>query len=168
MTKTYDKTREEYLEIDRMINEGLGGGDIYNSFDKKRLRIMPWEVRQILLMVHILLAIIWVGGVLFVGWGVFPAARTLTYKVQREFFHALMKWTHWLFTLAGAGVIATGTLLGTVGGPIKTWDDIWQTTYGHIWATAFIVATFTLLWGITFGYKQSMKVFSEEKRWIWK
>lgn len=129
---------------------------------------MPWEVRQILLMVHILLAIIWVGGVLFVGWGVFPAARTLTYKVQREFFHALMKWTHWLFTLAGTGVIATGTLLGTVGGPIKTWNDIWQTTYGHIWATAFIVATFTLLWGITFGYKQSMKVFSEEERWIWK
>src|SRR5690625_6649620 len=79
-----------------------------------------------------------------------------------------MKLTHWLFTVTGAGVMANGTLLGTVGGPIKTWDDIWQTTYGHIWATAFIVATFTLLWGITFGYKQSMKVFSEEERWIWK
>jgi len=39
MTKTYDKTREEYLEIDRMINEGLGGGDIYNSFDKKRYEL---------------------------------------------------------------------------------------------------------------------------------
>src|SRR5699024_12871696 len=108
MTKTYDKTREEYLEIDRMINEGLGGGDIYNSFDKKRyeltklpskknkhntripienekgLRIMLWEVRQILLIVHILLAIIWVGGVLVVGWGVFPAARTLMYIDKRD------------------------------------------------------------------------------------
>lgn len=129
---------------------------------------MPWEIRQILLMVHILLAIIWVGGVLFVGWGVFPAARVLAFDIQQKFFHALMKWTHWLFTLAGAGVIITGTLLGTIGGPLKTWDDILHTTYGHIWATAFIVASFSLLWGIAVGYKHSMKYFSNKEDWIWK
>src|SRR5699024_12263641 len=87
---------------------------------------------------------------------------------QVEFSDARMRWTHSLFSLARTGVLAPGSLLCTVGGPINTWDDIWQTTYGHIWATAFIVATFTVLWGITFGYKQSMKVVSEEERWIWK
>src|SRR5699024_8611915 len=109
---------------------------------------MPWEIRQILLMVHILLAIIWVGGVLFVGWGVFPAARVLAFDIQQMFFHALMKWTHWLVTLAAAGVIITGTLLGNIGGPLNAGNDILQTTYGYIWATAFIVASFSLLWGI--------------------
>lgn len=128
---------------------------------------MPWELRQALLIVHILLAVIWVGGVLFVGWGVFPAAGTLSFKVQRHFFHALMKWTHWLFTLIGVGVIATGTLLGTVGGPLKSWNDVWHTTYGHMWATAFIVASFTLLWGISVGYTHSMKLFSENEIWVW-
>ncbi|MBU5466113.1 hypothetical protein KQI49_04615 [Virgibacillus sp. MSJ-26] len=40
MSETYDKTREEYLEIDRMINEGLGGSGIYKSFDKKRYELI--------------------------------------------------------------------------------------------------------------------------------
>lgn len=129
---------------------------------------MPWEVRQILLILHILLAITWVGGVLFIGWGVFPVAKTFSFEVQRSFFHRLMKWTHGLFTLAGLGVIATGVLLGTIFGPINTWQDIWQTTYGHTWATAFCIAIFTLLWGAIVGYHHSMKIFSDKELWIWK
>lgn len=129
---------------------------------------MSWEIHQVLLIFHILLAIIWVGGVLFIGWGVFPAVKTFTFEVQREFFRALMKWTHWLFTLTGLGVIASGILLGTIGGPINTWQDVWHTTYGHILATAFCVAVLTLLWGATIGYHHSMKVFSDKELWVWK
>jgi len=62
---------------------------------------MLWAIRQLLLTVHILLAVIWVGGILFVGWGLFPAARKLSYSVQQKLFVAVMEWTHWLFTLAG-------------------------------------------------------------------
>src|SRR5690625_3197153 len=118
---------------------------------------MPWEIRQMLLMVHILLAIIWVGGVLFVGWGVFPAARVLAFDIQQKFFHALMKWTHWLFTLVGAGVIITGILLGTVGGALTTCGDTLHSTYGRLWATPSIVSSFSLRWGIAVGYSRFTK-----------
>lgn len=126
---------------------------------------MVWEIRQLVLFVHILLGIIWVGGVLFIGWGVFPAARNLVYQVQREFFLQLMRFTHWIFTGVGIAVIFTGILLGTVLGPIQSWEALWNTPYGNKWFTALVIGIFTLIWGVVFGYRQSMKVFSNVTLW---
>ncbi len=126
---------------------------------------MLWAIRQLLLTVHILLAVIWVGGILFVGWGVFPAARKLSYSVQQKLFVAVMEWTHWLFTLAGAGVILTGILLGTVFGPISSLHDIWSTTFGNLWMGAFLLALFALFWGAFVSYPMAMELFSEESIW---
>jgi len=126
---------------------------------------MVLEIRQLVLFVHILLAIIWVGGVLFVGWGVFPAAKKLALQVQREFLLTLMRFTHWIFTGAGIGVILTGILLGTLLGPIRNWDMVWNTSYGNIWFTALMIGVFTLAWGVVFGYRQFIKVFSDVKLW---
>lgn len=126
---------------------------------------MLWDIRQLLLAFHIFLAILWVGGVLFVGWGVFPAAQFLGYEIQRKFFHSLMQWTHWLFTALGSVVILTGILLGTAFGPISSWNNVFQTTYGNIWFTALIVGIFTLLWGVIIGYRYSMHVFNNIAIW---
>jgi putative copper export protein len=126
---------------------------------------MLWTIRQIVLAIHIFLAILWVGGVLFVGWGVFPATRFLAFETQRQLFIKLMGWTHWLFTFLGIGVIGTGVLLGTVFGPLSSWNDVLSTTYGNIWLTALIVGVFTLLWGIVFGYRYSMSVFNKQSIW---
>ncbi len=126
---------------------------------------MPWEIRQIILGIHIFLAISWVGGVFFIGWGVFPSVRKLAFAQQRQFFLALMSWSHGILTTAGAGVILTGIILGTVAGPIDQWNDIWHTRYGMIWFTALIIALFTLLWGVFVGYRQSIKVFSNVTLW---
>jgi len=120
---------------------------------------MAWEIRQILLGVHVLLAIVWVGGILFISWGVYPAARTMSPPKQRLFFRSLMQWTHWPFTLAGAGVIATGVLLGTAAGPIRHWYAVWYTSYGKIWLASLIIALGTLSWGAFVGFRQAMKVF---------
>lgn len=126
---------------------------------------MLWIIYQMLKGFHILLAIIWVGGVLFVGWGVYPAIRKMTFSNQRVFLSALMKHTHWLYTLAGTGVILTGVILGTVLGPIKHWSDIWNTSYGNTWISAFIIAIFTLSWGVFVGYKQASSVLSNDTIW---
>lgn len=127
---------------------------------------MVWVLRQILLGIHILLAIIWVGGVLFVGWGVYPASKKLAAHHQRTFLKALMQWTHHLFTLAGVGVIITGVILGTVLGPLNSWADVYSTAYGRIWLTALISALLTLGWGVFISYRQAMKVFANERLWI--
>src|SRR5699024_12655166 len=100
---------------------------------------MLLEWRQFILGVHILLAIIWVGGVLFVGWGVFPAAKALAYNVQRSFFLTLMRFNHRFFTCADLGVIVTGILLGTLLGTIHSWEQVWQIIYVHTWLTALVI-----------------------------
>ncbi|WP_458415117.1 hypothetical protein ACNQFZ_10065 [Schinkia sp. CFF1] len=127
---------------------------------------MTWMLHQIILGLHIILAIIWVGGLLFIGWGVFPAIRHLKFVDQRQFLLALMKWSHWLFSLAGFGVILTGVILGTALGPIHHWEDIWNSLYGNLWITALIVASFSLTWGIFVGYKSFLKILTDENLWI--
>ncbi|MFC4557468.1 hypothetical protein ACFO3D_04510 [Virgibacillus kekensis] len=126
---------------------------------------MPWEMRQIILGIHIFLAIIWVGGVLFIGWGVYPALRKMAYAKQREFFLALIQWSHNFLTAAGTGVIATGIVLGTLAGPINQWADLWTTRYGNLWLAALVIALLTLGWGVFIGYRQSVKVFSNISIW---
>lgn len=127
---------------------------------------MIWIFHQIILGLHILLAIFWVGGLSFIGWGVFPAIRHLKYVEQRDLLLAIMKWAHPLFTIAGLGVIFTGVLLGTVLGPIDHWNDIWNTRFGSLWLTAFIVASLSLAWGALIGYKQMEKVLNNKLLWI--
>lgn len=126
---------------------------------------MNWDLRQFLLFIHILLAVIWFGGVLFVGWGVFPASQKLKPTIQREFLSHLMFWIHWPLTITGLSVITTGIILGTFLGPLKTWNNILLTSYGHLFSTAFIVAILTLLWGVFIGYKHTMSVLSRKDIW---
>jgi copper resistance protein D len=126
---------------------------------------MYWEIHQILIGVHISLGIFWVGGILFIGWGVYPATRILKVTEQRAFLLSLMQRTHIIFTLAGVGVITTGVLLGTVVGPIRSFDIIWSTRYGNIWFTALIIALFTLSWGMFVGYKKTMNVLKKDSIW---
>lgn len=127
---------------------------------------MNWDLRQIILFIHILLAIVWFGGVLFVGWGVFPASQKLKPTIQREFLSHLMSWVHWPLTFLGLSVITTGIILGTFLGPLKNWEVFFSTSYGHLFTTALIVAIFTLLWGMFIGYKHTMTILSRTDIWI--
>ena len=126
---------------------------------------MLFDMRQILLVIHILLGIIWVGGVLFVGWGVYPTVRKMNIPNQRAFLISLMNWTHKLFTLVGLAVIFTGILLGTVFGPIKEWHYLLTTTYGHIFLTALIIGFATLGWGSLVAHRYTMKVLGDQSIW---
>ncbi len=126
---------------------------------------MDWDLRQFILFIHILLAIIWFGGVLFVGWGVFPASQKLKPTIQREFLSHLMFWVHWPLTFLGLSVITSGIILGTFIGPLKSWEAIFSTSYGHLFTTALIVAILTLLWGMFISYKHTMNVLSRTDIW---
>lgn len=126
---------------------------------------MSWTIHQTVLWIHIFLAINWVGGLLFVGWGVFPAIRLLGIQDGRRMVKAVMKHSHYLFTLAGAGVILTGILLGTWLGLVKNMEALWHTTYGNLWFTALIIGIITLLWGTFVGYPYAMKVLSNNHIW---
>lgn len=49
---------------------------------------------QVVLWLHILMAITWVGGVLFVGWGGFFAFRRFPFETQYRLIRDLMKYSH--------------------------------------------------------------------------
>ncbi|MFS8630402.1 MAG: hypothetical protein LOD92_04450, partial [Bacillales bacterium] len=57
----------------------------------KEVTGMSWGLHSFLLGCHILLAAIWVGGVLFIGWGVYPVVKKMPPSRQQAFLHALMK-----------------------------------------------------------------------------
>ncbi len=122
-------------------------------------------MREVLLVIHILLGIMWAGGIMFVGWGVYPVTLKMPLENQRKFLIQLMKWTHHLFTLIGSLVIFTGFLLGTVFGPIKSWEALFYSTYGLLWLTAFFLGIFALLWGIFVGYRGMMRLFLDDFVW---
>ncbi|QQK76703.1 hypothetical protein HUG15_14770 [Salicibibacter cibarius] len=126
---------------------------------------MSWTLYQSVLWAHIFLAIIWVGGLLFIGWGVFPAVKTLVVREQRQTLAVILKHSHHFFTLAGAGVIVTGTALGTVLGPVQSWEALWHTTYGNLWFAALLIGIMTLFWGTFVGYRQAIKILSTEHLW---
>ncbi|WP_240376003.1 hypothetical protein [Bacillus piscicola] len=120
---------------------------------------------QLILFIHIFLGITWVGGVMFVGWGVFPAISSLTFSEQRNVLATVMKKAHPLFILAGIGVIVSGLVLGTILGPLHQWGDIWNTLYGKRWAVAFITASLSLIWGASISFKSMMAVLANNTLW---
>lgn len=126
---------------------------------------MQLYIRDLILLAHILLGITWLGGILFVGWGVYPAANKLPYRQQQKFLLILMKHVHLLLTLAGAGVISTGTILGTIYGPLKSWEMVMSTEYGRLFLSAFAIASFSLLWGALVSYNSTMKMLTNQQLW---
>lgn len=120
---------------------------------------------QWLLVVHIFFSVVWVGGILFIGWGVSPAAKDLLPQDRRSFFLALMQRTHRLFIMAGSGVIVSGLLLGTVTGPIHNWHAVWHTTFGLLWFLALTIASLTLFWGGFVSYRKSIALFADRIIW---
>jgi|GEM_PF-964272 len=126
---------------------------------------MVWTSRDFLLGVHLAAAIMWVGGVAFIGWAVYPASQFMPPLERRQFFRALMQWSHQPLAAAGAVVITTGMWLGTIAGPINDWEDVWLTAYGRVWLTALLTGITTLAWGMFVGYRKAMAVFADEDLW---
>lgn len=119
-----------------------------------------------LLFIHILLAMTWVGGILFVGWGLFPATMKFGYVLQRKILLAVMKWAHPFLIAAGFFVIVTGFLLGVTFGPLTSIDLMMETSYGRKWLLAFGTGIFTLFWGTFVGFLQMKRLFQADFYWV--
>jgi len=126
---------------------------------------MYWAIHQIVLGIHILLGIAWVGGILFVGWGVFPVAKKLDTLSRQKFLVLLMQWVHHKFTMIGSGVILTGLLLGSFLGPVRELETALNSAYGNNLIMAFIIGVLTLLWGTFVSYRFTIKVLTHDTLW---
>lgn len=126
---------------------------------------MAWHIHQFVLGLHILAAIAWAGGILFVGWGVFPTLKKFDYINQQRILKTLMETVHLWLTAFGAFVIITGMALGTVLGPVKQWDTLWHTSYGHKLLFALLLGIFALGWGAKISYPFTMRLLKNNTLW---
>ncbi|QGH33790.1 hypothetical protein GI584_07050 [Gracilibacillus salitolerans] len=121
-------------------------------------------MNSLLLWIHIVAGILWVGGLFFIIWGVYPATRVLPVLRQKQFLLQLMKWSHKGFSIAGITVIITGFLMG-IGGTVNRWEMLFTTYYGKWWITSLVIGLCTLVWGTFIGYRAFIRMLTREIIW---
>lgn len=88
---------------------------------------------------HVLGAIFWFGGTLFMNIVIIPAIQRISGPAQREFGMAVGETAKIVIKVAYATIIL-GILRGTVFGPVKSADFLFGTAYGITWLVALITA----------------------------
>jgi uncharacterized membrane protein len=94
---------------------------------------------------HVLGAIFWFGGTLFMNFVIIPGIRTISVGAQQEFGAAVGKTSRIIQPVAYT-TIALGILRGTVFGPVKSADFLFGTAYGITWLVALVVAVGLILY----------------------
>jgi uncharacterized membrane protein len=97
--------------------------------------------------VHELLGIFWFGGVLYLNFVVIPAITQQPLENQRQLSTTLGKLSDRIFKPVSLLVIVFGILRGTVWGPIRTWEFLFDSAYGWTFIIALLVTVGLVLWG---------------------
>jgi len=96
---------------------------------------------------HVILAIMWFGSVLYADFVLIPALNTLPLSTQRTVGGAIGVRANRIIPAVAGLVILLGILRGTVFGPIKSLDAL-TTAYGLTWLVALILAGATYLYSV--------------------
>lgn len=96
---------------------------------------------------HVILAILWFGSVLYADVILVPAFMTLPTNIQRAAVGAIGVRSQRVIPPAAGLVILLGVLRGTAFGPVRSIDAL-TTTYGLTWLLALVLAGGTFLYGL--------------------
>ena len=96
---------------------------------------------------HVLLAMLWFGGLLYADFILIPAFSTLPLQTQRAAAAALGVRANRIIPPVAGLVILLGILRGTVFGQIRSLDAL-TSTYGITWLVALVVAIGTFVFGL--------------------
>jgi uncharacterized membrane protein len=97
---------------------------------------------------HVVLAILWFGGILFSDFILIPAFDTLPLATRRAATAAIGVRANKVLPPAAMAVIALGIVRGTVFGPIKSIDALFGTAYGITWLVALLVSIGVVVFAI--------------------
>lgn len=107
--------------------------------------IMLW-LTGIVQWLHIVAAIIWLGGTIFMYYGVYPTLLKLTAQEGQKFLGILQKYAGPLMAISGSAVVVLGLIRGTVFGPIRSWAVL-GSPYGLTFIAAFVLAIVLTIMG---------------------
>ena len=106
---------------------------------------MDWLV-FVVQWLHVILAILWFGGILYGDLILIPALNTLPLPTQRAVGVAIGARATGIMPAVAGAVILLGIIRGTVFGPIKSLEAL-GTPYGVTWLVALVLAIATFMFG---------------------
>lgn len=124
---------------------------------------MLMTIRELTLFIHLLFGIMWLGSIIFVGWGIYPIMRHFDYDTRQKILYRLMKHIHLILALLGLLTITSGVVLGTVLGPVHSFTFLFETRYGQLFLSAGVIASISLLWGTCVSFPFTMFVLKNKQ-----
>lgn len=97
---------------------------------------METTLVQIVQWLHILFGITWFGGYIFMTFAVWPTLLRRPVPEAKAFFNDLAQPVSKLMMVSGTAVLLLGILRGTVFGIIRSFEVLFNTTYGLTWLVA--------------------------------
>jgi len=115
---------------------------------------------------HILAAMLWFGGVLYLDFIIIPTFLALPSTISRPASIGLSSRATRIIPGVAIAVIVLGILRGTLFGPIKSLDILLNTNYGITWLVALLLAIATYGWGEFMIARLSISLFRDDANWV--
>ena len=112
---------------------------------------------------HVLSGIVWFGGTVFVALVLWPLLFRQPAPQARALFDNLGRPIGKLMGGAAQGVLWLGLLRGTLLGPIKSFDALLHTPYGHTFGAAIVLTLVVIVYGATAGSRLEARVFDGDQ-----
>ena len=115
--------------------------------------------------VHVLAAILWVGGFAVINFLVFPSIPTLPPEQQRRFGRALSPKLKTYFSVVSGIVMLFGIIRGTLLGPIRGLDVLFGTPYGWMWLASLILTIGLAVLGARVVGPTAERMYFDDSLW---
>lgn len=116
---------------------------------------------------HVIFAIFWFGGAMFIDFVVMPTLQHLPPLVAREAGREIVSRIGRMLGIASLVVIVVGVLRGTAWGPLPPGDDslAFASQYGITWSISLVFAIFAAGIGDGVLGRTSRKLYADDALW---
>jgi uncharacterized membrane protein len=121
---------------------------------------METTLVQIVQWLHILTGITWFGGYIFMTFAVWPVLLLRPVPEAQSFFNDLAQPVSKLMMLSGTLVLLLGILRGTVFGIIRSFEVLFNTSYGLTWLAALVLTLILTVHGAVSSKNTDEKVWN--------
>ncbi len=124
---------------------------------------METTLVQIVQWLHILFGITWFGGYIFMTFGIWPVLLLRPVPEARAFYTDLAEPVGKLMMISGSFVLLLGILRGTVFGIIRSFEVLFNTTYGLTWLVALILTIILTVHGAVSSKQYETRIWDGDQ-----
>jgi len=113
---------------------------------------------------HIVAAIMWVGGSMLLELGLRPVLERLPQSVERDIGRKVGRVLAPYFAVSGSATIVFGVLRGTLLGPIRSVSTL-LSPYGIVWCIALVLAAALAVLGAVGVGRTTIRYYDADELW---